>query len=295
LPKFTIKFNNQRVKKFLLSIFVAALALPVLAQDSVQVKKNDKKVKKEVKRQRINAMIRQEEEGALIFRKQFVAGLSFKTNGYSLLFEMGRFKSRKVASIYQLELSESRHPKELKDNSIIDNGFTVTQGRAFIYGKQNSFYQVKLNYGQHRVLGSKGNKNGVAVSAMYIGGLSLGLLRPYYLKVNYGVDPQFLSDVRTIKYDENDSLAKRYFLDPARIVEGVGLSKGWGEMKIQPGLNFKTGLRFDYGRFHETVSALEAGVNIEYYFQKVPQMLQNKNRNLFFNAYIAIFVGKRKN
>ena len=38
--------------------------------------------------------------------------------------------------------------------------------------------------GQQYLIGGKGNKNGVAVSAIYGGGLSLGYLKPYYLNVH---------------------------------------------------------------------------------------------------------------
>lgn len=276
------------VKKLLVFAVTCLLATAAIAQPS-------KKEKKEQKRQKINALIRQEEEGTLIFRKQFAAGVYFKTNGYGINAELGRFKSRRLANLYQLDISETKHPKEFKDNSLIDNGLTITQGRGFVYGKQNSFYQVKLNYGLHYVLGSKGNKNGVAVSAIGTAGPVIGLLRPYYLKVNYGADPRYLSDVRSIKYDENDSLGAAYFLDPGRIVEGTGLSKGWGELIIRPGVNLKTAFRFDYGRYNEMLSAIEAGLHVEYYFQKVPILLQTKQRNLYFHAYVCVMLGKRKN
>ena len=107
-----------------------------------------------------------------------------------------------------------------------------------------------------------------------------------YLKVE---DPQtgVISDV---KYNNNDSI----FLDPIAIRGSSGFTMGFGEIKVKPGAFVKAALRFDYGRFNEVVSALEVGINVEVYSSKIPHMLQNKEKQLFFNAYAAIAFGKRK-
>jgi hypothetical protein len=91
-------------------------------------------------------------------------------------------------------------------------------------------------------------------------------------------------------YKNNDSI----FLDPNRINGGAGFTKGFSEMKFVPGAFLKTALRFDYGRYNELLSAIELGVNVEVYSQKMPIMLRNKEKQLFFNAYAAIVFGKRK-
>jgi len=53
-------------------------------------------------------------------------------------------------------------------------------------------------------------------------------------------------------------------------------------------------MRFDYGRLNETVTAIEVGLTGEYYSSKIPQMLYNKEKQFFFNAYLAILLGRRK-
>jgi hypothetical protein len=65
-------------------------------------------------------------------------------------------------------------------------------------------------------------------------------------------------------------------------------------LKLTPGLYVKPGLRFDYGRFNDLVSAIEVGVAAEFYSKKVPQMLYNKEKQFFFSAYFALLFGKRK-
>jgi hypothetical protein len=83
-------------------------------------------------------------------------------------------------------------------------------------------------------------------------------------------------------------------LDEYVYLGASGFTVGWGEVKVNPGAHLKTALRFDYGRFNEAVSAIEAGVNLEYYSKSVPQMVNNKEKNLFFNAYVTVLFGKRK-
>ena len=72
------------------------------------------------------------------------------------------------------------------------------------------------------------------------------------------------------------------------------MGKGWNELSIKPGAFAKTALRFDYGRFNEAVSGLEVGVSLDFYGEKIPIMVDQKDKNLFFQGYIAILFGRRK-
>ena len=243
-----------------------------------------KQLKKEQNRVRINKMILQEEEGAIIFQKQTVFGVKLNTDGYGMFLEMGRMKTSRLSNLFSLELGERKHPKEEKVPPVQGTYFS----NPFIYGKINNFYYAKLGYSQQRLIGNKGNKNGVAVSAIYGGGFSAGLLKPYYLKVASDQS----NVVTDVKYNNtNDSV----FLDNVQYVQGAsGFSKGLGEMKFKPGVFAKTALRFDYGRYNELVSAFEVGLNVEWYSSKMPVMLLQRQRQLFFNAYAAIEFGRRK-
>ena len=240
-----------------------------------------KQQKREEKQQRIKSLIMQEEEGAIIFQKQTVFGAKLYTDGYGVFVEMGRMKTARKSNLYSLELGERKHPKEEK----ISSGAGLYLANPYIYGKVNNFYYAKLGFAQQRLIGNKGNKNGVAVSAIYGGGLSAGLLKPYYLKVS---DPQ-TNAVKDIKYN-NDTLS---FLNYP-VIGASGFTKGFGEIKVKPGAYVKTALRFDYGRYNELVSAVEVGLNLEVYTQKIQQLLLTKDKQLFFNAYAAIEFGRRK-
>lgn len=259
----------------------------MFAQDSAKQKNNppvtrkiSKEDRKAEKKQRINSIIKQEEEGNLSFRKQSVVGVQLRTNGYGLFYELGKRKSARYTNLYSLELTEIKHRKEEKSPGG-ENFFS----NSYVLGKINNFYQAKLGFGQQYILGQKGNKNGVAVTASLQGGLDMGLLKPYYIDIQdaSGVD-------RSVSY-QSDSSA---FLNPQIIYGGSGLTKGWNELKVKPGLFVKTALRFDFGRYNETVDALEIGLSLEGFSQKIPILLFNDPKQLFLQMHIAFVFGGRK-
>ncbi len=275
----------MEVKKLLLitSLFITVLGN---AQKNVKSTSADaKQLKKAERKEKINQLIKQEEEGALIFHKQGGFGFKFNTDAWSFFYERGKYKTLTKTSLWWLEFGERKHDKEEKVPTLsASQGFLVIS--SYIYGKQNNFYYLKAGLGQQTLIGGKGNKNGVAVSAIYGGGFSAGLLKPYYIQIQNPTNNQR----EEIKYANNDKL----FLDPTIIMGKAGLGKGLNETKFVPGFHARAALRFDYGRYNELLSAMEVGVNVEYYTQTMPMLLLNPEKKLFLNAYISLVFGKRK-
>jgi hypothetical protein len=266
------------VKYIVLSLILLVAAGGVTAQntpsDTTTKKPQTKKEKKAARKEYINTLIRQEQEGEIIFNKQHVFGIKLATDGYGLSYEIGKYKADRRANLFQIELSEKKHPKEKKQGASVSQ----YQVNSVIPGKMNNFYQAKFIFARQRVIGGKGNKNGVSVSANYGGGLSLGLLKPYYVDVKEG---------QRVRWDK--------IVDSNFVPLGAsGFTVGWGEVKARPGVLAKGALRFDYGRLNETVTAIEVGASTEYYFQGIEQMLFNKHRQFFFSAYVTLLLGRRK-
>jgi hypothetical protein len=112
----------------------------------------------------------------------------------------------------------------------------------------------------------------------------MALLRPYLVQVEKNGQYEFVG------YNSPDS---NYFLN-GPIVGGPNLSQGWKNLQWIPGVYLKSSLRFDYGKYNEMVSGIEIGATAEYYFKKVPQMIEMKQHQLFLGAYVALLFGKRK-
>lgn len=262
-------------------------ALFVFSIVNAQNDKADKREqRKEDREQQIMAAIKREDEGALVYNVQNAFGIKLNTNGWGFSYEHGKYKDVFKTNIWWLEISEIKHPKEEK--GVLTDGAGFVIGNPYIFGKQNTAFALRAGIGQQRLIGGKGNRNGVAVSAIYGGGLTAGLLKPYY--VNAFVDLNTL-EVRDVKYkDVSDTI----FLNAGYILGGSGFSKGLNEIKLQPALHTKLALRFDYGRYSELLSAIELGINAEYYFQELPLMAVIKNPQFIFNGYVAVLFGKRK-
>jgi len=268
-------------KLFLLVLaFIAATAAQ--AQDSAY-RPTYQSNKKTDKKARINRIVKMEEEGQLIFNNQNIFGIKLATDGYGVFFEKGKFITPTKTRLIQFELNEKKSPKEK----------TVSSGDLFspsqILFKLNNFYQFKISVGQQHLIGGKGNKNGVAVTALYTGGISLGILKPYYVnvyKVNDTVATEYQETYTQILND-----TAQYLYPP---IGGAGFTVGWGHLSLRPGLAAKAALRFDYGRFNTSVTAIEARVNAEFYFSKIPQVYNVPFKQFFFNGYVAIMFGSRK-
>lgn len=262
------------MKKIIMSLAVIFATYPCFSQEQPSPPLN----KKEQRKQRIDAMAKQEEEGVITYTRHTVFGGKLTTDGYGGFVEIGRAKSISRSSLFQLEIVERKHVKEEKQQQYSN----VT---PFIYGKINYFYPVKLGMQQQFLLGNKGNKNGVSVTGSFGGGLALGLLRPYYVDVLRG------SERIAIKYESADSLD---YLNSDNIIGGSGFGKGWSEMQVVPGVYVKPALRFDYGKYNEMVNAIEVGLTGEFYSKTIPQLVYNKQKRFFLNAYVSIVFGRRK-
>lgn len=276
------------IKKLFISIVASAVFFTAYSQDSTNKppQKSRQQVQQE-RKERINKLIKQSEEGALIYSKQSAFGIKLNTDGWGAFYEHGKYKTIEKTNIWWAEFGERKSPKEerLTRQELVGGLFLI--GNPFIYGKRNNFYYLKGGLGQQRLIGGKGNQNGVAVSAVYGGGLSLGYLKPYYIAVTN----EETGETTDVKY--SDSTIDK-FLNFENITGGSGFTKGFGQGTIVPGVFAKTALRFDYGRFNEFLSAIEVGVNAEYYTKEMPIMINNPAKKFFFNGYIALEFGRRK-
>ena len=118
--------------------------------------------------------------------------LKLTSDGYGGFFEMGRAQSVNRGLLFQLDITERKHPKENKQ-SVFSN--TTPE----IFGKINFFYPVKLGVQKQFLFGNKGNKNGVSITGNIGGGFIAGLLRPYMVQVEKN------NELVYIQYNSPDS------------------------------------------------------------------------------------------
>ncbi|MFP5041591.1 hypothetical protein [Parasediminibacterium sp. JCM 36343] len=276
------------MKHFVTAILIIVpFLLLAQSQPTTTTSTSTRKQRAAARKAHIDELIKQEEEGALIYQKQGLFGLKFNTDGFDFLYEHGKYKTITKTNIWWLQLGERKQRNQYKQqpSRATYAGLGIaTVGSSFALGKINNFYHLQLGFGKQRLIGGKGSKNGVAVSAIYGGGIVVGILKPYYVQY-YNQTTGTQSDIKS-----TDSA----FLDGGNILGASGFSKGLNELQFVPGLHARGAIRFDYAQYREIVSALEVGVQAEFYTQKIPLYVLNTEHNLFFNAYVSIEFGKRK-
>lgn len=224
-------------------------------------------------------------KGLIYNRERLMMG-EIHTNGANIAYQWGSLKTYYKTTYYELSLGFLKHPKETRNTLSAAN---LNPARAFIYGKQNVLMPLGLYYGEKRYFSEKDTYRGVAVGMNYAIGPNLGLLKPYYIEYRTGDAPKPTDE---IKYSEANH---KIFLDKEKITGSSSFTKGLNEIKIQPAVHAKLGLHLDWGAFDEYVRALEVGFTADYYFKKVPILVDKaQNRSIFVNFYANLQLGKRK-
>jgi len=271
------------VKRTCLTFALVLVAVSVFAQQN-----SSHLTPKQLKQIRKSQVLRTQQTGQDGYAHEFNVGARLNTNGWSGYLEYEKRSSDIASTLFQFEFGETKSPKEDKRSKSLGTdyyGFNYS-GHPYVYGKKNIFYQANLGVGRRRVIGGKQNKNGVEVSAIYMGGLSVGLVKPYYLQLLDSTG----STASYQKYSEQNAVT---FLNQNNILGGPGLGRGWSEVEVVPGLYARLGMRFDWAEFNEFVSAVEVGVNGAFYSKKVEIMVDNPGKQFFYGAYVSLVFGKR--
>lgn len=229
---------------------------------------------------------------SVLYKKSWTAGARLRSDGFSIGAEITKSKRLKRSLLFQVQLSYFMHPKQTRQQSQYGGvGFFGGDGfKPFVYGKQNTLFTLYAGVGQKFLLAEKGKRHGVQLFFKYAGGFSLALLKPYSLRVI----PKPLTtatedDLVDVTYTEGEDNS---FLDYDRIVGASGFGKGW-KMKVLPGLHLEIGMEFDFGKNESFIKALEIGVASDFYYKKVPVMV-DKNKFLYPSVFVGFMLGKRK-
>ena len=231
---------------------------------------------------------------SVLYKKSWSAGIRLRSDGFALGAEITRSKRFKRRWLIQTQFSYFWHPKQVKQQSQYGGGglFGSDGFKPFVFGKQNSLFTLYLGAGQKFLLAEKGRNHGVQLFFKYAGGFTLGILKPYLVEVvdTTSIVGNTFSNTVTLGYEPDNP--NSLFLEKDYIVGASGFGKGW-KLKAQPGIHVEVGMEFDFGKNESFVKALEIGVASDFYFKKVPVMVQS-NKFLYPSVYVGIQLGKRK-
>lgn len=228
--------------------------------------------------------------------QEMSAGFRLNSDGWSIMVNRGFIKTEDADNPHTrflwFDFSEKKNPKEkrtLNENFAIVNPGEV-KPMSFKYGKINNFYQLKLGYGNSKPISGKLDKKSVTINWVYGAGLSIGLLKPYYLDILVPEGNVFIR-----KFDKYSEANRESFLDlnnQGTIVGGASFTQGIAEIKFKPGLALRSGFYFDYSASRKSLMGVELGASAELYTQKIPIMV-NTGSAYFVNIYADIRFGKR--
>jgi hypothetical protein len=222
----------------------------------------------------------------IIYNKETVFDFRLHNNGpLSLGINFGKIKTYYKTTFLRFDVDELKHWKEVKQT--VDAGVFSGQTNSYTFGKQNNFIVLRSGYGFKKYHTEKAAQNGVAIATILEGGVSLGLLKPYYLRVV--AEKDFAE--RSIKYSEE---TKDEFLNLNKIIQSESYFKGFSEIKPVLGVHMQAGLHFDWGAFDEMVKALEVGIMLDIFPKNIPILVNEQNRPYFMNFYVSLQLGKRR-
>ncbi len=228
-------------------------------------------------------------EESLVYEQEKMLEVRFHSNGFSLGYSVGRIETWYRTRFYYFDIGALKNPKEHSQNfKFFNTGFFNESSKPFVYGKQNRLYTIRAGLGTKRLFSEKARKKSIIVGWSYEYGFTLGILKPYYLKLRNWADVD--QEITVEKYSEEN--ADR-FLDESSIFGGAEFRYGLDELKIRPGIHGKAGMNFSWGDNERLIKAIEVGVMLDLFLGKVPIMVLEKNNPYFLNVYITLQIGKR--
>ena len=204
------------------------------------------------------------------------------TNGLGLGVRFGRQHSIKHKSGFDVEWTYHKLMKEQRGKT----SYTIegVDNRSFVYGKTNSFCQLRVGYGYTRILNTKPYWGGLQTGYFFYGGVSLGISIPVYLYILHPKDTVFY--MTTERYNVNiHNLTNIYGRAP--------LKEGLKDIVFHPGLYLKTGLSFDFSRDDAKITALDFGLAVDAYYKPVEKMAFAHKQYVLITGFISIHLGKR--
>lgn len=219
-----------------------------------------------------------------LYASEMYGGPMIHGHGWGVTFQYGKYVTARNRQLYGIDIVSMKHPKEIK--SFNPN---YQDARGYFYGKLNSMLVIRPTFGRKHQITDKIRRGGVEVNYVWGIGPSLALLKPVYLEVG---KPSFpYQYIVTERYDPAEHFADNIF-------GRASWFKGLGEVSLYPGAFGRFAFNFEYAGTNTGIRALEAGVSMDAYAVKLPQMAQlegeDLNKQFFLEFYLALHFGAKK-
>lgn len=224
-----------------------------------------------------------DEAGRTLYSHEMYGGPLIHGDGWGITFQYGKYANARDRNMLGIDIVSVKHPKEIKSYNP-----NYQDARGYFYGKLNSMIVVRPTIGRKHRITEKIRHSGVEVNYVWGIGPSLGLLKPVYLQIG---EPSFpYQYVVTERYDPAEHFADNIF-------GRASWFEGFGEMQLYPGAFGRFALNFEHASDNTGIRALEAGVTMDAYGKKLPQMAvlegEDYNKQFFLGFYLAVHFGAK--
>lgn len=224
-----------------------------------------------------------EEPDKIFYKNERTFAILLNSNGLGINYRYGKRVTALRKIIYEGDLVNIKHPKEIKLNT--SQYYFST--RSFVYGKLNQFYNLRIGIGLQDEMFPKFDRGGISIRRYFAFGPAIGIIKPIYYLINIDMNNDAVPETQII-----EKFTYNQHLQTSTIVGRASYFKGFNEISFIPGLYGKFGLMFEFGKFNETIHALEAGMMIDAFIKKVPIMAIENNNQIFMTLFISYRFGK---
>ncbi|MBL4577777.1 MAG: hypothetical protein JKX74_04850 [Flavobacteriales bacterium] len=222
----------------------------------------------------------------ILYKYEMTVGFFTHSNGFGMNYRRGKNTTGYTKRIFEYEVATIKHAKEYKRYN------PTKESKGYIFGKMNSLMTFRASIGEQRIIARKTDMGGIEIRYIYLAGVSMGVLKPVYLKIIED-GPNFQPDIVVEKYDPNKhGTFNIYGKAPAL--------KGMDDLKLLPGGFAKFALSFEYGNEPTKIRSLEVGAMLDVFYKNAPIMADidtsddlDPNNMFFFGFYVSLNFGKR--
>jgi hypothetical protein len=218
------------------------------------------------------------EQPRIFYRNEESIGVLLNSNGLGF---SGRYAIRinaRKKHIIDVDFVGIKHSKEYKYSNPYNNN------RTFVFGKLNSFFDLRAGYGLQKEIFRKVDKGGISIRRYFSFGPTLGILKPIYYEILEPTSDPYQYNLITEKFVTH--LNQQYIYGKASFF------KGFNEISVVPGGYAKVGISFEYSKSDITLHALEAGLVLDVFPKKIPIMDTEQNNFLFLSLFISYRFGR---
>ncbi len=226
-----------------------------------------------------------DEQPKIMLKNEKSAALFLTSNGIGAGLRYGQRINARNQTLYDLDLMSVKHPKEIKLTS--NNNYYSS--RSFVFGKQNSFFELKGSIGKQYEMFRKNDKGGISIRYYYSAGPTIGILKPIYYEIRYYSPPTYPPDPNYKPY-ETEKFNTSIHL--SNINGRASFFKGFNELSIVPGASAKVGFSFEYSREDAIIHAIDVGIGMDAFPKPIPIMATQNNSFFFLNLTAGYRFGK---